>query len=48
VISTAEFGAMSIRHKGYSFEELKKTVLGLVEALPVTVETLNKFREVIH
>lgn len=47
VISTAEFGAMSIRHKGYSFEELKKTVLGLVEALPVTVETLNKFREVI-
>lgn len=47
VIATKEFGAMSIRHKGYSFEELKGTVMGLVEALPVTVETLNKFREVI-
>ena len=46
VISTKDFGAMSIRHKGYSFEELKKTVFELVEKLPVTVETLNKFREV--
>lgn len=47
VISTKDFGAMSIRHKGYSFEELKKTVFELVEKLPVTIETLNKFREVI-
>jgi len=47
VIATKEFGAMTIRHKGYSFEELTKTVMGLVEALPVTIETLNKFREVI-
>lgn len=46
VISTKDFGSMSIRHKGYSFEELKKTVLELVEKLPVTIETLNKFREV--
>lgn len=46
VIATQDFGSMSIRHKGYSFEELKKTVMGLVESLPVTVETLNKFREV--
>jgi hypothetical protein len=46
VISTKDFGAMSIRHKGYSFEELKKTVFELVEKLPVTIETLNKFREV--
>lgn len=46
VISTQDFGSMSIRHKGYSFDELKKTVMGLVETLPVTVETLNKFREV--
>ena len=47
VVSTHDFGAMSIRHKGYSFEELKKTVLELVEKLPVTIETLNRFREVI-
>ena len=46
VISTQDFGQMRIRHKGYSFEELKKTVMELVEKLPVTVETLNKFREV--
>ena len=46
VIATKDFGSMTIRHKGYSFDELKKTVMGLVEALPVTVETLNKFREV--
>ena len=46
VIATKDFGSMTIRHKGYSFEELKKTVMGLVESLPVTVETLNKFREV--
>ena len=47
VISTQDFGQMRIRHKGYSFEELKKTVMELVEELPVTVETLNKFREVV-
>ena len=46
VIATKDFGSMTIRHKGYSFDELKKTVMGLVESLPVTVETLNKFREV--
>jgi len=47
VIATKEFGAVSVRHKGYSFEELKEIVMGLVEKLPVTVETLNRFREVI-
>lgn len=47
VIATQDFGTMSIRHKGYSFEELKKTVMDLVEKLPITIETLNKFREVI-
>lgn len=47
VIATEDFGQMRIRHKGYSFQELKKTVMELVEELPVTVETLNKFREVV-
>ena len=47
VIATEDFGQMRIRHKGYSFEELKKTVMELVEELPVTVETLNRFREVV-
>ncbi len=47
VIATKEFGAVSVRHKGYSFEELKGIVMGLVEKLPITIETLNRFREVI-
>lgn len=46
VISTQDFGSMSIRHKGYSFDSLKETVMGLVEKLPITIETLNRFREV--
>ena len=33
VIATKDFGSMTIHHKGYSFEELKKTVMGLVESL---------------
>lgn len=47
VIATKEFGAVRIRHKGYTFEELRTTVMFLVEQLPITVDTLNKFREVI-
>lgn len=47
VIATKEFGAVCLRHKGYTFDELKNSVMSLVEQLPITVQTLNKFREVI-
>ena len=46
VVSTAEFENMKIRHYGYSFEELQNTIKAMVEKLPLTVESLNKFRAV--
>jgi hypothetical protein len=46
VISSREFENMKIRHMGYSFEELQNTIKSIVEKLPLTVESLNKFRSV--
>jgi hypothetical protein len=46
VISSREFEHMKIRHYGYSFEELQDTIKSIVEKLPLTVESLNKFRQV--
>ena len=46
VISTTEFESMKIRHYGYSFEELQVTIRAMVERLPLTIESLNKFRAV--
>jgi hypothetical protein len=46
VVSTREFENMKIRHMGYSFDELQNTIKTMVEKLPLTVESLNKFRSV--
>jgi hypothetical protein len=46
VISTQEFENMKIRHYGYSFEELQNTIKAMVEKLPLTVDSLNKFRAI--
>ena len=46
VVSSREFENMKIRHYGYSFEELQNTIKSMVEKLPLTVESLNKFRQV--
>ena len=46
VISTQEFENMKIRHYGYSFEELQNTIKAMVEKLPLTVESLNRFRAI--
>jgi len=46
VVSTKSFGALRIRHRGYSFEELQVTIMKMMEELPGTVEVLNRFREV--
>ena len=46
VIASTEFEKMKIRHMGYNFEELQNTIKSMVEKLPLTVESLNKFREV--
>ena len=46
VVSSREFENMKIRHYGYSFEELQETIKSMVEKLPLTVDSLNKFRQV--
>ena len=46
VVSSREFENMKIRHYGYSFEELQETIKAMVEKLPLTVESLNKFRTI--
>ena len=46
VISDQNFSSLKIRHMGYDFEELQKTINTMVEKLPLTVESLNKFRQV--
>lgn len=46
VVSSKEFENMKIRHYGYTFEELQEVIKSMVEKLPLTVESLNKFRSV--
>lgn len=46
VVSSKEFENMKIRHYGYTFEELQGVIKTMVEKLPLTVESLNKFRSV--
>jgi hypothetical protein len=46
VVSSREFENMKIRHYGYTFEELQEVIKTMVEKLPLTVESLNKFRSV--
>jgi hypothetical protein len=46
VVSSKEFENMKLRHYGYTFEELQETIKSMVEKLPLTVESLNKFRSV--
>ena len=45
VISTQDFVDMRIRHYGYDFAELQKTITAMVEKLPLTVEAMNKFKQ---
>jgi hypothetical protein len=46
VVSSREFENMKIRHYGYTFEELQGVIKTMVEKLPLTVESLNKFRSI--
>ena len=45
VISTQDFADLKIRHFGYDFNELQKTITAMVEKLPLTVESMNKFKQ---
>tara|TARA_B100000963_G_C22601015_1_gene660230 strand:+ start:459 stop:1292 length:834 start_codon:yes stop_codon:yes gene_type:complete len=44
VIADQEFGSMKIRHMGYDFDTLRETINEMVEKLPLTVESMNKFK----
>jgi hypothetical protein len=45
VISDQDFANFKIRHMGYDFEELQKTINTMVEKLPLTVECMNCFKQ---
>ena len=46
VVSTQEFENVKLRHMGYTFEELQEKIKQMVERLPLTVETMNKMKQV--
>ena len=46
VIATDTFEDVKIRHMGYDFSTLQDTIKEMVENLPLTVEAMNKMKEV--
>jgi len=46
VISTEQFNDVKMRHMGYTFEELQVQIKEMVELLPLTVESMNKMKQI--
>jgi hypothetical protein len=46
VISTEQFNDVKMRHMGYTFEELQSQIREMVEQLPLTVESMNKMKQI--
>ena len=46
VVSTQDFADLKIRHMGYTFEELQKQIRVVVDKLPLTVESMNKMKQI--
>ena len=46
VVTTDTYEDVKIRHMGYDFETLQGTIKEMVENLPLTVEAMNKMKEV--
>jgi hypothetical protein len=46
VVATEQFADFKVRHMGYDFEALQTTIRGIVESLPLTVESMNKMKEI--
>jgi hypothetical protein len=44
VIADEQFSSMKIRHMGYDFEALQLLITEMVEKLPLTVESMNNFK----
>ena len=46
VISTQQFEDVKMRHMGYTFEDLQENIREMVERLPLTVDSMNKMKEI--
>jgi hypothetical protein len=46
VVSTEQFEDVKIRHIGYTFEELQNKIHAMVEKLPLTVDSMNKMKNI--
>jgi len=46
VISTTQFEDVKMRHMGYTFEDLQQNIREMVERLPLTVESMNRMKEI--
>ena len=46
VVSTEQFEDVKMRHMGYTFEELQEQIKGMVERLPLTIESMNKMKQI--
>jgi len=46
VVATDTYEDVKIRHMGYDFETLQDTIKEMVENLPLTVEAMNKMKEI--
>jgi len=46
VISDTEFEDIKMRHMGYTFEDLQGLIKDMVEKLPLTVDSMNKMKDV--
>jgi hypothetical protein len=46
VIATTQFEAMKIRHMGYDFETLQNVIKNMISNLDLTVESMNKMKEI--
>ena len=46
VIADTEFEDVKMRHMGYTFEDLQEMIKEMVEKLPLTVESMNKMKDV--
>ena len=46
IIATDEFADLKMRHMGYTFEDLQVLIKDMVEKLPLTVESMNKMKNI--
>lgn len=46
VVSTQDFEDIKMRHMGYTFEILQEKIREMIEKLPLTVESMNKMKQI--